>query len=479
MAKPGFSYFIMLAEMRTGSNFLEANLNQFADLQSYGELFNPHFVGGAKKDELLGITLNAREKDPFQLLEAIKGQDESIIPGFRFFYDHDPRILQHCLNDSECGKIILTRNPLDCYVSRKIAGVTGQWKLTNIKHKKTAKVDFDAGEFAQYLENAQQFQVRLLNALQISGQTAFYINYDDLNSLDVLNGLARFLGSEQQVESLDKSLKRQNSPALENKVTNVAEMTKALGEMDFLALSRTPNFEPRRGAAVPSYVGGNTAPLLFAPIKASPVQPVLDWLAAHDKVAENELAQGFNQKSLRQWWRDHPHFQSFTVLRHPVARAYFSFCEYILSDAHGAYRDLRKAVIRDYKVPIPKKGADAGGYDLVAHKAAFLAFLAFLKANLANQTSLRIDQAWASQSAVIQGFTTVAPLGHVFHESNLSASLAYLESLTGLTPIDISPSAEPSAPFALTDIYDQEIEKKTRDVYLRDYLSFGFEDWRP
>ena len=48
MAGGRFTSFIVLAGMRTGSNFLEANLNQFPDLKSYGELFNPHFVGGPK-----------------------------------------------------------------------------------------------------------------------------------------------------------------------------------------------------------------------------------------------------------------------------------------------------------------------------------------------------------------------------------------------------------------------------------------------
>lgn len=30
--------------MRTGSNFLETNLNAFGDLLCHGEAFNPHFL---------------------------------------------------------------------------------------------------------------------------------------------------------------------------------------------------------------------------------------------------------------------------------------------------------------------------------------------------------------------------------------------------------------------------------------------------
>jgi len=48
----------------------------------------------------------------------------------------------------------------------------------------------------------------LLKVLQTSGQTAFYISYEDLQSVEVMNGLARYLGSDSELESLDKSLKK-------------------------------------------------------------------------------------------------------------------------------------------------------------------------------------------------------------------------------------------------------------------------------
>ncbi len=477
MSDRRFSYFVVFAEMRTGSNFLEANINQFSDLKSHGELFNPVFVGGAKKDALFGISLRARQKDPFQLLAAIKADDPGVIPGFRFFHDHDPRILQACLDDPDCGKVILTRNPLDCYVSRKIAGETGQWKLTNIKHQKTAQIAFEADEFADHLEAAQQFQLLLLNGLQTSGQTAFYINYDDIQSVDVLNGLARFLGSGHQVDALDKGLKRQNPADLESKVSNFAEIAPALGKIDFLNLSRTPNYEPRRGAGVPRLVAGDQAPLIFAPIKGAPVDRIKGWMAAHEDGGQEALISKLNQKTLRDWQLGHPGYQSFTVLRHPVARAHHVFCTYILPEDKAAYSDLRTAIIRDYKVAIPKKGAGAGGYDLDRHRQAFTGFLKFLKANLADQSGLRIDAAWASQTAYVQGVSTVLPLGHVLREKDLAASLAYLEALTGLAGKTPDPGDDTPPPFDLAEVYDEKIESRVRDAYGRDYLNFGFGDW--
>jgi len=56
-----FDYFIVFAEMRTGSNFLEANLNAFDGVTCHGEAFNPHFIGYPNKDSILGITQDMRE----------------------------------------------------------------------------------------------------------------------------------------------------------------------------------------------------------------------------------------------------------------------------------------------------------------------------------------------------------------------------------------------------------------------------------
>ena len=474
-----FSYFVIFGEMRTGSNFLEENLNQFPDLRGHGELFNPHFIGGANKSEMFGITLESREADPGRLIDLIRTEDPNVLPGFRFFSDHDPRILAKCLADRDCAKIILTRNPLESYVSRKIAAATGQWRLTNLKRLKSASIRFEEKEFSDYLEQAQQFQNRLLLALQTSGQTAFYINYDDILSRDVVNGLARFLGSQHRISSINKKLKKQNPATLQEKVENFGDIQAAMVKIDFMNLGRTPNFEPRRGAGVPQFIACETTPLLFLPIKAGPIMPVRRWMAAHDGVAAGKLLKGFNQKSLRDWREAHTGHQCFTVLRHPLARAYVAYCDYIYANDKPAYSDLRAAVIKRYDVAAPIEGPGQAAYDLTAHKSAFVGFLRFLKANLALQTSVRVDPAWASQSAILQGTAEIALPGHIVHEGDMAQAFELIAKLAGLSSdITIVPEAE-TAPFPLSQIYDQRIESLCRDIYGRDYQMFGFTDWRP
>ena len=258
----------MFAEMRTGSNLLEANLNALDGVTCHGEAFNPHFIGYPNRDGMFDMDLAARERDPGELLRRMKDQTPGL-PGFRYFHDHDARVCDLVLFDPACAKIILTRNPLESYVSWKIAQATNQWKLTNAKNLKTAKAVFDAAEFATHVAELQAFQRRLMHGLQTSGQTAFYIDYEDLQDLEVLNGLAAFLGVEARLAAPDGTLKKQNPEEVAEKVTNPREMEAALARTDWFNLGRTPNFEPRRSPNIVSLVAAREAPLLYLPMSNS------------------------------------------------------------------------------------------------------------------------------------------------------------------------------------------------------------------
>lgn len=74
----------------------------------------------------------------------------------------------------------------------KIAHETGQWKLTDAKSRKDGKAKFDDVEFSSHLKVQQSFQMTFLKALRTSGQTAFYISYEDLQSVEIMNGLDRY-----------------------------------------------------------------------------------------------------------------------------------------------------------------------------------------------------------------------------------------------------------------------------------------------
>lgn len=470
-----FSSFVVFAEMRTGSNFLETNLNAFSGISCHGEAFNPHFIGYPKSTDILGVDQEARDADPQTLLRAIRTKSDGI-GGFRYFHDHDPRVLDPILKDESCAKIILTRNPVESYVSWKIAQATGQWKLTDMKAHKAGQAVFDEAEFAAHLEALQAFQITLLNQLQMAGQTAFYVAYEDLQSVEVMNGLARYLGVDESLEALDKSLKKQNPDPISAKVGNYDDMLAALGRLDRFDLTRTPNFEPRRGPVVPSYVAAAETPLLYLPLRSGPEPQVLEWLAALDGVKLNGLLTKMNQKDLRQWKRRNIGHRSFTVLRHPVDRAHDAFCRHIVTTGKGSYNQLRATLIKRYKLPLPDGEPDAS-YDAAAHGAAFKSFLTFLKGNLNGQTAIRVDQAWCTQAQALQGFGEFALPDRIIRETDLARDLAELAAVVGHPSAPTLPARSKTGPYELSQIYDDEIESLAADAYQRDYMIFGYDSW--
>lgn len=474
MAGP-FNSFVLFAEMRTGSNFLEANLNALNGVKSYGEAFNPHFVGYPKDDVLMGVSLKQREANPDKLLKKIFAADG--VTGFRYFHDHDPRVLDAVLDDPSCAKIILRRDPLDSFVSWKIAQSTGQWKLTNIARRREARARFDQVEFAGYLGDLQEFQVLLKTRLQHSGQTAFYLDYTDLKSVEVVNGLAAYLGVSDRLEKLDQSLKVQNPAPLADKVTNPEEMSGVLDRFFGVDTKEAADLEPSRMAAVTTYVTAARAPLVYLPIRGGPDRTVIEWLASLDEVASDLLPTGLTQKDLRQWKRASPGHRSFTVIRHPAARAHHAYCSFVLGHGPVSYTAIRQNLARRTGgvIPFEKPTAD---YTVDAHRAGFIAFLEFLAENLNGQTAIRVDAAWCSQAKVISGFARFAAPDLIVRESEMASVLPDLASGLGYRQGTMPASSEYDTPFELAEIYDAEIEGLARRVYQRDYIMFGFSDWR-
>ncbi|MEZ5686432.1 MAG: nodulation protein NodH [Paracoccaceae bacterium] len=462
---PKFESFVVLAEMRTGSNLLEAALNALPGVACHGEAFNPALIGYPKRTDLLGISKEARDADPMALWSRIAAAEG--LNGCRYFHDHDPRVLATMLDDPRCAKIVLTRNPIESYVSLKIARATGQWKLGDAKHRKAAQASFDAEDFEDHLAALQGFQVLVMNHLQRSGQVAFYIDYEDAQDLAVLNGLAAWLGLEARLDALPDSLVVQNPEPLDAKVANFSAMEASLARLDRFNLSKTPNFEPRRGPNVPGFVACKEAGLLYMPMRPAMDAPIRDWLAQI-----GGLEEGFSQKTLRQWKRRHPGHRSFTVLRHPLMRAHLAFNAVLHWDN---FAETRAVLRQSYKLPLPPEGKALAK---PAYAEALVAFMGWLKANLAGQTGLGVNPLWATQSALLQGFAQFALPDLIAREDRLAEDLAYLGAAAGVKAPPFPEAEGDVAAIKLADIWVPDLEAAARDCYTRDVMQFGFGPWK-
>lgn len=460
----GFRSFVIFAEMRTGSNLLEATLNAVRKVTCFGEAFNPYMMGWPDKDELQGITRAEREADPMRLLAKLFDKPGHL-PGFRYFHDHDPRVFDAIIENRHCAKIVLTRNPLDSYVSTRLARETNQWKLNETESPIPAATTFDADEFQRMLSDVEEFQLRVMSRLQATGQTAFWLGYEDLREADVMTGLLHWLGRTdlERVEPARDQVP-QNPRELAEKVTNFREMQAELTRLDPFMLRRIPNFEPRRGPSVPSFhVCEAGRGLLHMPIQGGPTEMMQGWLRALGPVSGR-----LTQTTLRQWKREHPGHRSFCVLRHPLYRAWDAFLHLLT----GTKPELRRLMREVHRVDLPDDDALAALSDDLA-APIFGQFLAFLRRNLNGQTTLPTHPNWASQSEVIAGFARFAQPDMLIREDQLTEDLSFLCRRTGIDEIRADRLAAEPVPDFLSD---PDLLAASKAAYLRDYVAFGFDE---
>ena len=468
-----FDYFVVLAGMRTGSNLLEEQLSAMPGIQSHGELFNPHFFGKPDTKSQWGLSMEARDSDPVRAIIAMQ-KDTSGLQGFRLFYDHDQRVIDFVLNDPKAAKIILTRRPLDSYVSLKIARKTGQWWLGDMTSARAAKVPFEAQEYAEFLNDLSAFQSQITHTLQTTGQTAFHIGYQDLSDDDVLAGLGRFLGAEGPPDQSKIKAKVQNPTPVMARLTNPNVAEEALRTLSVPDLGRNQIYEPDRGPGLRFFHVCKTAPVFYMPIRGAGHDPIPDWLSKLDPAGD--VQSGLTQKELRRWKRQHTGHRSFTVLRHPLPRAYDAFCRFVLPLDVENYADIRRAMIDQYKIPLPDTWP-CKDWSLEDQKAAFLGFLKFLSGNLGGQTALRVDNTWATQTVLLSAIAQFAVPDRIVRENQMAEELARLSTEVGLDSPTLKLNFSTEAAFPLKDVVSPKIQEAAAAAYRRDYIMFGFENW--
>jgi hypothetical protein len=202
------------------------------------------------------------------------------------------------------------------------------------------------------------------------------------------------------------------------------------------------------------------------PVQGGPQARVTAWMAGLGRVQGD-----FVHKSLRQWMRTAGGKRSFTVLRHPLARAHAAFCDRVLN---GGAPELRGALNRTFALDLPPPHK-TGQMGLSDHQAAFLAFLRFAKMTLSGQTGMRVDAHMATQTAVLQGFAQFQGPDLVLREDRLADGLRFLCAETGhdCPPL---PDMPDTATFPLALVRTPDIDSAAHDAYARDFLGYGFAD---
>ncbi len=143
----------------------------------------------------------------------------------------------------------------------------------------------------------------------------------------------------------------------------------------------------------------------------------------------------------------------------------------VVSHGRPHFATARRVLSKTYGLVLPNQSG-AQDWSLEARRAGFLQFLKFLRGNLAGQTGLPVDPAWASQTAILQGMAQVKLLDLLLRAEELPNALP---ALAGQDQAFVLPN--PCDPNSLSEIYTTEIEEVCAVAYRRDYVSFGFGAW--
>ena len=482
MSRQPFTSFIMLGAMRSGSNLLEKFLNQYEGLVCHGELFHKSFIGTQGCQELLGVKTEARNENPQRLLDAISASTPNKITGYRFFQDHDERVLETALKDKHCAKIILTRGPVESFVSLQIALETQQWLVSDIAHRKEVQIHFDLEAYETYVKDRDEFYDRISRSLVKSEQPYFELDYTMLTDVRIINRLAAFIGDRAAKASLREPIKRQNPGALAQKISNIEEVRKALDAPSLHERSPpmiTPILESGTDLSRVYFSQENT--LIFGPVPGVPDKGVRKWLEAlNHSTPEN----GFSSHRYAEWKEQHKNSSFFSVVRHPVLRAYNAFMLKIFATNADGYLAIRQDLENQFGMFLPqgviasdqdKHKLAKNGYGVEEHRISFKLFLIFVAANLSDQTKIRQDGKWQLQTEIIRRYQIIHPEVIVLKEENLNAGLKYLQNMLDI-PAVLNWHNEPNSPFSfpLSEIYDAEIESLTFAAYRPDYEELGY-----
>ncbi len=481
-----FTSFAVFGSMRSGSNLLEKFLNQYEGIFCHGELFNPVLIRKNPWDSYLGVTRKQQLENPELMVAALLNAGDRKIPGYRIFQTHNQWAIDNALADPLCAKIVLTRDPVDSFVSLEIARKTDQWLISDTAHRKPAKILLDLEKFSEYAKARSAYYTKISTSLALSGQPGFELDYAMLNDVDTINRLAAFLGVDEQKTTLAAPIKRQNPEALADKILNYSEVCQALG-LPKSAASTPLAPKPARvvGTDLSRIYFCAEQPLAFAPVPSVPDAGIRRWLAAHDGDAPEH---GYTARGFSQWLAARPRALFFSVVQHPLTRAYDAYMKKVFPTGAGGYTEIRHQLERDFGLLLPqpettkeitpdhpRDALNTTGYGVETHRIGFKQFLAFVAGNLAGQTDIRQDGKWQAQVEIIRRYRVLQPRVHVFRFETLRTDLAYLENRLGLAPCfaSIDPP-ENRFSFALSEIYDPEIETLAQAAYAQDYREFGY-----
>lgn len=471
-------YFAILGAMRTGSNLLERTLGQLQDTICYGEAFNPSFVSGPRKTEVLGYTVAKRDADPIGFLEHLISAEPTRIAGFRIFQNHSPEAMDYVLSDPRCIRIILTRDPLDSYISLKIAQRTDQWMLNNPRRRTTVRVQFDKAAFETFCQKREAHFTWLDQRLKAHGQDAIRIDYADLENHALLQRLASRIGSSGVVP-VEPPIMRQNPVSRAAKVENYAEMCAVLG-LD--AETAKDDATPFWGSIIrPDQFG-----VAYAPIMGNAFEPMIALLHRIEnrdfdrpKIAAPDL---FDRAQRGVLYPEDTQLDVpvITMVSDPFRRLHAAFVSEVFGPGWN-FSKLRKALIQHHgEMPPPRRLIQQQAeYPAQMHRRHFTGFLEHVAETFGSGEEGLLRPEWKPQSDAIEAHREQREIT-IFKHEDFTDAANWLTDLMKLRrfprgQINGMRQARQQALVPIQEVAIPELTSTVKALHSVDYDQFGYQ----
>lgn len=164
----------------------------------------------------------------------------------------------------------------------------------------------------------------------------------------------------------------------------------------------------------------------------------------------------------------------FTFVRDPGRRAYACFSEKIMPGGRNSFVAIRQALERDWGLRLPPAGEPPS---LERQRDNFAAFLRFVQANLAGDTTIRRDPHWCPQGPMLVQYRQHLKIHVVGKVENFAADMALVLHKAGVRRVpDVQwrPWRHAPAPFSFEQVLTPELQALLDGLYESDYRHLGY-----
>ncbi len=229
---------------------------------------------------------------------------------------------------------------------------------------------------------------------------------------------------------------------------------------------------------MPVFVASRSAPVVYLNVPKSGCTSVKNWLYYLDYnvwLLEPSHIHGLDKRALAHYDVDREEMTRllkgrfvFTFVRHPIRRAYSTFCEKFISRRDVYFENAREMLQNMHAADITSE------MSLEDVRSGFRSFLRFVQATSDGTADFPLDWHWAPQTVVLENAMEIRLLDFI---GRLEAEddIKFVEQKAA-RPFATIPRLNrgPRVPFSYDEIITDDLFELGRIVYDADFRNFGY-----